>query len=533
MPLPANNTPWPPKALDGITPKLAEWSAWLAGDPDLLRQAYQDTSARARVRPSQLAGGVVGAAARFWWGAPPADVNSQRAQLHIPLAADICQASADLLFGEPPTLTVPKDDGTVQGSAATTQDRIDKLVEGGLHQQLAEASEIGAALGTSFLRVTWDKAIDPTGPFLTTVHADAAWPEFRYGRLTAVTFWHVVARNGTTVLRHLERHELDSQGVGIVLHGLYEGTPDNLGRAVPLAEHPTTLPLAALVNADGAVSTLSPGLAVEMIANQRPQRRWRTHPVGANLGRSDLDGVEGPMDALDEAWSSWMRDLRLGKARILAARSMLEDLGPGRGAAFDVDREVYEAMNALATREGNGLPIEQVQFKIRVEEHARTCQELTETIIRSAGYSSQTFGEESDGAVTATEVHSRERRSFLTRSRKIRAQKPGVGRLVQKMLGVDREVFGNRTVEIIHPVVAFGDSVQESPEALARTAQLLWQAEAASTATLVGMVHPDWGDEEIKAEASAIRAERGMAVPDPIGQGEGDPVDPFAVPEQQ
>lgn len=59
-------------------------------------------------------------------------------------------------------------------------------------------------------------------PFLTTVDADAAWPEFRWRRLVGVTFWRLVDTNGQTARRHLERHELDPTGNGIVLQALYE-----------------------------------------------------------------------------------------------------------------------------------------------------------------------------------------------------------------------------------------------------------------------------------------------------------------------
>ena len=70
-----------------------------------------------------------------------------------------------------------------------------------------------------------------------------------------------------------------------------------------------------LVDGD-MISTGSPGLAVVYVPNQRPSS-WRNDPLGQHLGRSDLAGVESLMDALDEAYSSWMRDIRLGKARLL------------------------------------------------------------------------------------------------------------------------------------------------------------------------------------------------------------------------
>lgn len=518
MPLPANGLAWPPKALESITPVLGQWSAWYEGTPEALRAAYEGAPTVRVDRPSQYRGGVVGALARGWWGRPVGDLTvQQRGQLHIPLAADIARGSADLLYAEPPTLLLADQAARTTGeTASATQARLNAYVDDGLHSVLATGAEVGAALGGRFQRVTWDRAV-ATKPFLTTVDADAAWPEFRWGRLVGVTFWRVVETNGQTVRRHVERHELDRDGNGLVLHGLYEGTKDNLGRAVPLAEHASTRALADLVGADGAIREgRTPGLLVEYVPNQLPQRRWRQDPVGHNLGRSDFDGVEQLMDALDETYSSLMRDIRLGKGRIIVASQLLEAGKPGTGASFDLDREVYEAVRAMAPEDG-GLPIKAEQFEIRVEEHLRTCEDLALRVVQGAGYSTQTFAERTDGGqITATEVHSRERRSYLTRDRKIRNERPAVARLVEKMLTIDRDVF--RTPGIVPGAVAvdFGDTMQDSVITLAQTAQALSVARAASTATRVQMVHPDWTPQQVDDEVAAILSEdAGETLADP------------------
>ncbi len=507
MPLPDNSVPWPPKQLDTIAPKLREWDAWYQGDGDLLRSAYLRATERPSNRPSQYRGGAVGAISRFFWGRPQGDLTSQRGQLHIPIAADLCQASADLLFSEPPKLTV--DD-------QATQDRLDALAGDGMHSTLLEAAEAAAALTGVFLRVTWDQDVDPDGPFLTVVHADRAVPEFRWGVLTAVTFWTVVQVDGQTWIRHLERHET-RDGVGVIQHGLYSGTVDNLGRVIPLTDHPATQGLAQLVDADATISTGTPGLAVVYVPNQRPQRRWRNDPLGSNLGRSDLDGIEHLMDALDETYSSWMRDIRLGKARILAATSILDDHGAGTGLSFDTEREVFTPINALPSRDASGLPIETVQFQIRYAEHAATADRLLGDILRTAGYSAQTFGEgDTSTAATATEIVARDARSMLTRGRKVRLWRPPLQDAAAKLLAVDREVFGTPNAD--GPVTAsWPAAARETPLTLAQTAQALRNARAASTETLVRMQHPDWDDERVNAEVVAVDAEN--AVPDPADPG--------------
>lgn len=521
MPLPANGTPWPPVQLAVPQAKYTEWAAWYSGDTLALERAYQRTTAvRPSLRPSQFQGGFVGSIARMFWGVPN-NTNMPKTKLHVPIAGDLCQLSGDLLFAEPPTFTV---DG-----AADLQDRLDELVDDGMLTMLAEAAEIGAALGDVYLRVTWDPQVCPDGPFGTVVHADSVWPEFRWGRLTAATVWHVIQRNGQQVWRHLERHELDADGNGVIMHGLYQGTDSDLGIAVPLSDVPETADI--VLNDDGVITTDSPGLALVHVPNMRPQRRWRNEPLASNFGRSDLDGVEGLMDQFDEVYNSWMRDIRLGKARLLLGQGALENLDPGTGLAFDTDREIFTQLNlppgSMRPDGGTSSIAQSSQFAIRYAEHQATADELLNKILRTAGYSMQTYGDAADGGpVTATEVEARERRSFMTRDRKVRIWRPALAQYLAKLLWIDKVMFdgpGSGDAE-----VEFADGVQESMLSLAQTALALSQAEAASTAVRVGLVHPEWDPEQVREEVALIVSEQ-PTVPDPSTFMQDGPTDPAAV----
>ncbi|GGO54166.1 hypothetical protein GCM10012286_63290 [Streptomyces lasiicapitis] len=113
----------------------------------------------------------------------------------MPLAGGIARASSGLLFSEPPKLV---SDGT------PTQARLDDLMKSGLQPTLLEGGELCAALGGAYLRVVWDEEVSDR-PWIDTVAADRAVPEFWYGRLLAVTFWTVVESDDSRrVLRHLE-----------------------------------------------------------------------------------------------------------------------------------------------------------------------------------------------------------------------------------------------------------------------------------------------------------------------------------------
>lgn len=487
MPLPTGGAAvlWPPPALVPVQAQLNTWAAWYEGDAGSLASAYAQPGYIAR--PSQYRGGVVGSLARWFWGTPPAG-GEQRTKLHVPVAADIAAMSGDLLFSDPPQLVA--DD-------ATTQARLDGYVDAGLWSSMREAAEIGAAMGGVYLRTVWDAGVADR-PWISAVHPDAAVPEWSWGRLSAVTFWQVVEAAGERVVRLLERHE-----PGFIRYGLYDGSKEILGRLVPLTDHAATAGLAPLLTDGDAIATGYPRLTAAYVPNIKPNRVWRNVPAGADLGRSDYSGVEPLMDALDEVWSSWMRDIRLAKARLVVPQAALMSLGKGQGATFDTEAEILVGLNIGADVDQQGIT--PVQFNIRVAEHQATAETLVEQIIRGAGYSMQTFSANGDtAAVTATEVVARERRSLTTRKRKIRYWTPALMDALTALLAVDVAAFRPSGVSVQAPRVEFPDAVSADPKDTAQTLALLHQAEAASTEVKVRMLHPGWDDEAVAQEVAAI-----------------------------
>ncbi|MFJ4009454.1 phage portal protein [Streptomyces sp. NPDC090026] len=501
MPLPEQHSaPWPPPAVRPALDRMEVWDTWWSGDPDRLEQLYGGGSGTGPdPKRVQYSGGVVGRVARWWWGTPPAP-GERRTKLHVPIASDICGGSANLLFSEPPKFTV--DDSVTQG-------RLDDLVDDGMLATLQSAAEVTAALGGSYLRPVYDTDI-ADAPWLDVVHADAAVPTFRWGRLAGVIFWRVVHEDDGLVWRHLECHE-----PGLIQHGLYQGTKSKLGRPVPLQEHPATEGFATAVDDEGRIDTEYDKIDVSYIQNDL-SRRWRSDRTLSHWGRSDLDGIEPLMDSLDETYASLMRDIRLGKGRIVVPDAYLQSAGPGRGASWNPEQEAFAGINALAR--GDKMALEVSQFEIRVQEHLSAAEDLVNQILRSAGYSGQTFGIGGDVAITATETNAKERRSMTTRGRKILRTRPELAHAVEALLAVDRRVFRRNTVPQ-RPTVEFEDGVQEDPLSLANTADVLRRAQAASTEVLVRMVHPDWDKTLVSDEVARIQQENGTAVEDPMQAG--------------
>jgi A118 family predicted phage portal protein len=488
MALPENGTAWPPQQYTAEYAAMCIDDAWYSGDRERLAKVY---GVEQRKRGDGRR--------RLWSRGRPAQ-GKRDGRLHIPLAGDIATTSADLLFSEPPVFTVEDP---------ATQERLDELVEaGGIVNTLLEAAEVAAALGGVYLRATWDRELAGR-PLLTAVHADAAVPEHRWGVLRAVTFWRELASGAAIVWRHLERHES-----GRVLHGLYQGTPDRLGRRVPLTEHPETAPLADSLGAEGdSIATGLDALTAAYVPNMLPNRQYR----GSQFGRSDYRApLHDLFDGLDETWSSWIRDIRLARARLIVPDGYLRDHGPGRGASFDDDREIWQALN-IPPDGDQGITLS--QFAIRVEEHERTAAAITRQAVQLAGYSAQSFGIGDQVAVTATEVTARERRSMITRDKKSRYWRPALADMLHVMLMLDRRLF-TPTVIPARPRITYGDAVSEDPQTVAQTLSLLSQAQAVSTDTKVRALHPDWDDGAVQAEVDRILTETGQAVPDPMQAGQ-------------
>lgn len=513
MALPNSSTEWPPKPYDKITDDMETWAAWYDGDQETLATIYGRMNV---TRASQWSGGLVGAMARFFWGRP----NPQGTKrVHVPAAADLARASSDLLFSERPTFLFPPPDHGDEDAEANdawrevAQARLDELFNNDeTGAMLAESGELASAFGGVYFRLWWDGSISEK--VMMSCHpADAAVPEWRYDRLAAVTFWRVLdAPDGvesSAVIRHLERHEK-----GRIEHGLYKGTESQLGEPVPLDWHPDTAWAAEMSDGDGVIETGVDGLTAAYVPNVRPSRKWRKEPELANLGRSDFDGVEGLFDALDETMTSWMRDVDLGKARLLVAEDGLSNNGPGKGGTWDTDQEIFtkvptSGMGALASGD-SGRMVEQTQFNIRWQEHSQTTAEILNALLRNAGLSAAEFSDQNltVGVATATEINARERMSERTRNKKIGYYRAALSPLVSVAMHLDNAIFDTGANFDREPVMSFPVRSTQSPQEQTTVMTQRKQANLVSLYQAVRELHPNWDEPQVMEEIERIQADQ-------------------------
>ncbi|MBS0231717.1 MAG: hypothetical protein JSS52_11250 [Proteobacteria bacterium] len=522
---------FPPVPFDIAFARFRELDAWYTGDTETLQEIYSGAAAVThRVGGRSYRGGVIGTLSKLWWGQPVA-AGEKRMKMHLPLAADLCTLSADLLFGEAPqvlfrkpvtteTPNIPEDpEAEASQWSHPAQDRLDAIVASDdAHAEFLLWGEYAAALGGSYLAVAWDPDVSDH-VFPKAYAADCAIPTFRHGRLASVRLWSEY-RDGNVVFRLVEDHQ-----PGQVAYALYRGGDKTLGELVPLSTRPETAHYEQLRNEsdlevaltnpaalplDVRIGTGTDRLAVVYMPNARPVRDWRKLGPLAHLGRSDLDGIQDVLDKIDQVWSSLMRDVDNGQGRLIVSEDLLETNGPGDGVEFDLYRQVLTPVGAALGKAADGTsPITNVQFDIRDEQHLRIIDALKKEVASALGYSAAHLGidDVTGGMRTATEVTVDLSDSERTRDKKSMFAKAALAQWSIAALEIEHAVFGGFEKGDLSspPDVVFPPLSQADPEKLARTANLM--EGAASLTERVRVQHPDWDEDAISAEVREILAE--------------------------
>lgn len=580
MALPANNTEWPPKPFDISFADIAEWHIWWEGTSSKLSNYFTTVDASGR---ASFTSRVADAWSAFTNNRNTNGYTTRR--LHLPVAADIARLNATMVFAHPPRIVeaqeevipqppkpeppalppafggppaepkpeptdveaqanaikaaagvtdeAPAEEQEIKVEVSPAQQRLDELVnDPRFHAELMVGAEGCSALGGTFMRVVWDKEVRDDRPWIDFVDADRALPEYVWGHLVAVTFWNNLGpteRDAKDVVyRHLQRYEK-----GKIQHALYRGSGDNIGIVVPLNDHPgtiglmgeedpDTLELVGGVDAYGYIDTGSDKLAAVYVPNKRPNPSYRHDDQLKMLGYSDFSKDVLPIfAAIDEVWSSLMRDVRQGQGRMVISENLLDLMGPGKGSGFDPNREFFAPVGESIDAEGKPV-IEHFQFEIRDGAHGAIINMLLKEALRRVGMSPITFGLVEVAATTATEVRAWSRDTEDTTTAKRRHWGPALQDIVTVLMEIDQAEFSGPGIE--DPVeIEWPDTIQLSDLEKAQTLQALEAAGAMSQREKVAYFHDDWDDARIDAEVALIKDDAKASappVPDMFGGGE-------------
>lgn len=473
---------WPPMDLERY--KMKEHGTWYSGEAELLANFYFDNDLQNYL---QLNYGTKNNN-KFW-----ARQIKDQSQffIHVPVANDISETSSAFLFGESPIIRFESSSETMKDNQQLLDDM---LTKSGFYSRIVEAAEVASAIGGVYLKVAWDSELSEW-PIPVVVQCEQAFPKFKFGKLIKVTFVYDVSSDGSTVYRLAE-----TISKGKIENQLYKGSTDRLGTKVNLNECEATEGLDKVVNTGDVMTCV-------FVPNLLPNKLNRQSP----MGRSDYQGTETLMDALDETFSDWMIDVQIARGRIHVPSGYVKELAGGK-TTFNIDTMVYEELDVDPTTMTK--PIEATQFEIRAQQYEQTCLNLLDRIITSAGYSPQSFGLNIAGrAESGTALNIRERKSFSTTSKKQAYWEQPLKDLVKCMCYIKQQFLGGTFTCDLDVNIAFSDCISNNQTETANVIKMLSDAKAISTDTKIRMIHPEWTDEQVEEEIERINNDGSMGMP--------------------
>lgn len=481
--------PFPSLQWQPVYDHLSMLGAWYSGDPLTLASYYEASVSSGAPADGRLS---------FWARLAK---QTRASFVHVPVAGDIASMSASLLFSEAPRIEAVDAAGTPNDVVNARLTDILAMNNG--RRLFREAAEVCAALGGVFLKIDVAPDVQPDAPLISVVHADAAFPSFRYGRLVRCIFWTVEEETETGLIRRMEIYEpgqvttIRYRANGITLWG------EQIGEAK-------------------TVPTGVPEISCVYIPNLRPHRLFRAG-AGAWLGRADVGGLASLMDSLDEIYTDWLRDIQLAKGRVIASEQYFQRNSTDGTRYFDIDQQAYMGLPNVIGNEAASLKDQLVvhQFAIRAEEHQASYINTLRTIYSMAGYAPTSFGiDVQSTAESARALRTRDKRTYSTRNDKAQYWESGLADFLRLVLLTDNASF-RRNTPVVPVRVTLSDSIDVDTTETAQSVELLRRAQAASTRTLVEMANPGRAHDTkwVESEVERIQQETGAAMPDPLQIG--------------
>lgn len=473
---------WPPMDLERY--KMQEHSTWYSGEAELLANFYFDHD----LQNYMMLNYGTRNNNKFW---ARQIRNDSQFFIHVPVANDISETSSAFLFGESPII---RFESTSEDMKDAQKALDDMLTKSGFFKKIVEGAEVASAIGGVYMKVAWDTDISEE-PIPVVVQCEQAFPTFKFGQLVKVIFVYEVQCDGSTVYRLAETVEK-----GKIANELYKGSADNLGNLCELSECDATKDLKKSVGTGDVMTAV-------YIPNLLPNKLNRQSP----MGRSDYQGLETLMDALDEVFSAWMLDVQIARGKIHVPAGYVKELEGGK-TKFNIDTMAYEELDIDPT--AMTKPIEATQFDIRSEQFEKTCLNLLDRIITSAGYSPQSFGLNIAGrAESGTALNVRERKSFATTNKKQAYWEDGLKKLIVAMCMIKQQYLGGKFTNELNINIAFSDGISNNLTEVSNAVKTLADAKAISTDTKVRMVHPEWTDEQVDEEVERILNDESAGMP--------------------
>lgn len=163
-------------------------------------------------------------------------------------------------------------------------------------------------------------------------------------------------------------------------------------------------------------------------------------------GRSDYQGQLSEFDALDEAWSGFVRDVRLGAAKVYIPENMQQRDKDGKLLKFnEFNNNINMLANDMNEKSNNELKFQQAD--IRADEYKITLNEIKDNVLENVGLSPVTLGRQGDLNDSGIARREKEKATIRTRSEMIEMWKPFLESLYEKLLKAQDLIDGNNKTE--------------------------------------------------------------------------------------
>ena len=415
-----------------------------------------------------------------------------------PLGERISQAFSDLLYGEDPVWT-----------AAAEQDQemlTDMIEENDLPSEFRSAAADASAEG----EVWWRVYVDPDEsefPVLEFVSRLDVIPLFRGRKIVAAAFISVLYTQEVVVsemkVTKYWRH-IEIQTDGETRNLLYEGELGSLGKQVPLESREETADL---------LEEWKHGLPY-MLAGRVMNKRGRDF----RLGISDYQGIQDHLLDLNEVRVIMAENARMsGKSRMVVPANAIDSEGKvDLGADVIVDEGVEDFGQGTGTSRTGPWAV--LEYTFQAEQLIAYKNDLVSDAMTRVGLAEQFMGgaKTNEGTATSgTALRTRLIPTTLAGSGKGRfwdAETPRMALALQEVSAMPQAQGGcgqTWTEPGTAPSITRSSVLPEDPqeEVDLRIASVAGEVESVETA--VRKLNPDWDDDQVEAELTRIREDRG------------------------
>lgn len=504
------------------TRRIEEYRTWFIGNSRMLRNMYN-----LAIKKDCLN--------YFWYKAP----DNYR-MIHTGIPGLISSKMATILFGGGLkfTATVYKDEGDRIDEVATQQaqelvDNLCKIID--LNERLENAAQNESWGGHVYFKLSHDTGLSQY-PILEVADVRKAEAIKERGITTAIKFkfWYKDAANKEYRLDEI--YTTDALGDAVIRYELYQLAKDGSESPKALEDLPQTANLKTEFLLNDNDELVYNGLK-GMLAFDKPNRTPSHEFPDSEYGASDYEGALDSFDALDEAYSELIAEIRSNKTiryipSSMVPKQIITDSVTGKQVTisllpneFVTNYEMVEG--GLDQNAKNEMVIQQIPDKTK--DNLEKFKTALSTAINCAGLSPLALGITGLESINSSDKSQQERNKVTleTRNKKQRIWKPFIEDVVLKVLELNSWMVSNAqakqdafakldlTFANLDVKAEFGDYIIEQQSEKIMTWSGAKSSGIASTHEAVSQIHPDWEEAEINEEVNLIRFEQGMSLDNP------------------